>query len=99
MKETTTDLERIKKGNCVFTWGRVTHIHEIGPYTLVESVGRRDNTNTGQTTFHIYVDGKDAHCSTNTIDEGLVTAICIKYTGMNYGTKAAHFILKGLGAL
>lgn len=74
--KTTTDLDVIRKSPSRFTWGKVTTIHDIGRYTLVEYVVMNDTlSHYGQTFFHVYVDGKSKCTGCTTLESGLVYAM------------------------
>ena len=69
LSETTTDLDIIRTMPSRFVWGQVTAIHDIGPYTFVE---------TDEGGFHVYVDGKDTCHSATTLDRALIIAVARK---------------------
>lgn len=83
-----------------FHWGPVDEIHQIGPYTIVEY--RQDRSNFipsqqdghGQTLFHVYVDGKDAHVSATSLDLALVSALVYRNDGP--ASRADVFIARTL---
>lgn len=76
--KTTTDLDIIRKNPSRFTWGKVTTIHDIGRYTLVEYVSPPNNLHDKERTlFHSYVDGKNTNTSHTSLESGLVYAMAI----------------------
>lgn len=76
--KTTTDLDVIRKTPSRFTWGKVTNIHDIGRYTLVEYVDMKKGSSIYTITlYHTYVDGKSTHTSHTSLESGLVYAMAI----------------------
>jgi hypothetical protein len=69
--ETTTDLETIRKHPGRFTWGRAEAVHDVGRYSIVESVDRK----TQEVSFHPYVDGRNTHVSASSLEGALVLAV------------------------
>lgn len=72
----TTDLDAIRKG-APYTWGIVINIYDMGPrYTIVES-HRPLEEGEPRTSFACYVDGKDLHSSSRSIEGALL--LCISH--------------------
>jgi hypothetical protein len=74
----TTDLNVIRERPNRFCWGKVTKIHDIGRYTLVEYM---DNDGNIEPVFHVYVDGADCSSGAESFDKGLILAIAIGNLG------------------
>lgn len=66
-----------------WAWGGAPVVHEIGPYSIVESVDEKR----GVILFHPYVNGKDTNSSYLTLDQSLLAAMDHRHNGsaMNSG--------------
>lgn len=93
MDKRTTDLDKIRKGE-PFTWGAVTEIIDVGPYTILRY--QSSDINRGEM-FHGYVDGQDTHISSTSLDEILTQCIARKHEGLN--SHAAHYFMRMIGAV
>jgi len=91
MKETTTDLWKLKKG-VSFTWGGIIKIHAIGIYSVVEFHPRKV-TRKGMVTnqleyrrkqYHSYVYQKDTHTSYNSLEAAMAGCIAYAFEGVNH---------------
>lgn len=91
--ETTTDLDVIRKHGHRFTWGYVTEIYDIGPYTIAKY---RDN-NGENIRFHVYVDGKCTSNSCHTLEGALLLAMARKHLEVNEARYMAMGACKLLG--
>jgi hypothetical protein len=63
-----------------FPWGKVTQIHTIGTHEITEYVVGGAYENRGLTEFHLKT-GKNFGILFDTLDEALLTAICMKHGG------------------
>lgn len=76
----TTELARVKAG-APFTWGNVIKIHEIGAFTIIEAQGRDRSLGTDPPPmFHCYVNEKNTHHASRTLEGALVLCIAQKNT-------------------
>lgn len=91
--ERTTDLNIVRNRPSTFTWGKVQHIHEIGPYQIVEYEDRHDR----QVSFHVYVDGKCTNTSAGSLEGALLLAIARKSLEVNEARYMAMGAAKLLG--
>lgn len=89
----TTDLEAVKAG-AKFTWGYVHKFHTFGCYTILEYMSVINGIQEG-IRFHIYIDGKSKSIGCMSLEEAIITAICVKYDGPN--TQAPRYIAAMLG--
>jgi len=80
--ERTTDLVKLKNG-ARFTWGRVTEIHEIAEYAIVEYVEDFAGDK-GTTKYSTYVNGKSCARSYLSMDAALAGCIAYKIEGCNH---------------
>lgn len=60
-----------------WAWGGAPVVHEIGPYSVVESVDEKD----GRILFHPYVNGKDTNTSYMTLDQAILGAMDERHNG------------------
>jgi hypothetical protein len=97
---TTTDLDIIRKYPNRFTWGKVTKITDVGPYTIVEFTALKKSVlmkGRAPIEFHIYVDEKDTSTGAMNFDEALLLAISIRHLGK--GTYASHMAVAAVKIL
>jgi hypothetical protein len=87
--ETSFDekLEFVEK---VFPWGKVTKIHIVGEYQIIEYI-----RNSGERLFSPYINFNTISISYQTLDEALIGVISYKYDGAN--SQASFFITKMIG--
>ena len=104
----TTDLRTLLRNekfwDSVFTWGRITDIHLVGPYAVVECQWWADNQITGssivgtpdprEVRFHPYVDGKDIRQNYSNLEAALVGAIAYKF---DQTVVAADYFMRMIG--
>lgn len=90
-RQSTTDLEVIRKDPQLFTWGRITKIEDIGPYTLAHYIeAPMGNGPGGKRLIHLYVDGKSTNTSYTTLDGALVAGVAFRNcSNVNEGGWAA----------
>jgi len=88
---TTTDLTTIRNLRRTFTWGKISKIHDIGSYSIVEYI----DDATKDVLFHVYVDGKNTHTTSETLERALVLAIAHK----NLEVNLARFMAIGANKL
>lgn len=87
----TTNLTLLRRGT-PYTWGQVIAIHEIGPYTIVEShpwLEQDGRIRTGvpdptSIEFHTYVNGLCCSHSYPTLDEALAGCMAYRAEGPNH---------------
>lgn len=94
LMEKTEDLEKLKKG-VPFTWGKVIGIHEIGDYSIVETLFYDRKEKVSIVEYFSYANGRSTGHAFPSLDEALVYAISYKYDGRN--TKADQYFCKGIG--
>ncbi len=75
----TTDLAALRNGT-KYTWGRLVAIHDIGRYTVVESVRDRGPDLEPVPMFSAYVDGRNTCVSSTTMEGALVIALAVGNT-------------------
>lgn len=100
-KEGTTDLDAIRNG-AQFTWGTAIHLHEVGPYSILEfHPWKRDGVSivtgdpdTSKTQFHSWVDGKNTSHSYASLDAALAGCIAHRYEGSMH--QADYYFMKML---
>ena len=71
-------------------WGRIIQVHRIGEYQFVEYIGKDNKTH-----YSIFINNDRTSNSSTTLDQAIITAISIKYDGVN--TKADVYFSKMLG--
>lgn len=91
-----------------FTWGPIQAIHgPIDGIEVVEYLQDKSNHSAsqpeewlrhGQTQFHPYIDGRDAHTSYRRLDSAVVGAIGMRRSGPD-SQAARHFDLMTLGVI
>jgi hypothetical protein len=92
-----TGTHLIKREREMFCWGRVVAVHKVGDHEIIEYLDRKMDgcTITYELTdkhmFHVNNVGQ----SCNTLDEALLTAIAVKYDGVN--TQAHSFMSRAIG--
>lgn len=98
----TTDLEKLKNSQEPFTWGRIIHIQEIGPYAIASfhpwqvngSTVLTGQPNKDEIHYHTWVDGKDCHSSYNSLDEALAACIAYRAEGPNH--RANYYFINSI---
>ena len=80
-----THEEKIELITKEFVWGRVTKVHCVGEYQIIESV--KDN---GETNYHGYINYDDTNRGYCSLDSALVGCIGYKYEGEN-GRASSYF--------
>jgi len=93
---TTTDLAELRRYPSRYTWGRILKFHDIGPYTIIEAADRDVNGRgeTGEKSYHYYVNGENTSHSAPSLDTALAGAIAYRAEGCN--THAAGYFAKML---
>jgi hypothetical protein len=77
-----------------FPWGKITQIHSIGPYDIVEFVWKDlAGPDRGKTHFTVYVYKKDTSIGADELDKALALAISYRHEGVRC-TSAAHYFMK-----
>lgn len=76
-----------------FPWGRITEVHTIGPYDIVEFIWKEGDRLAGKTHFCVYLDHRDTAMGSPTLEGAL--ACCI--AAMAKKEPAAEYILRMLG--
>ena len=94
--ETTTDLHKVRYWHKKFTWGNPIKWHDIGRYTFLEYEEVMNGIK-GKIHFHIYIDGESQSHSEYTLEEAIITAICLKHDGIN--TRLPYYICKLLNLI
>lgn len=80
-KQTTTDLDVIRKDPQRFTWGRINRIENLGPYTFVHYLQYpMGNDAGGSVRVGLYVDGAETNTSYPDLDQALVAAVAFRNT-------------------
>lgn len=74
-----------------FVWGKIAAVHSIGNIHIVEYEDRM----TGAIKFHPYVNGKDTHGGSNSLDGAILVALGEKYDGIN--SQFSRFASRMLG--
>ncbi len=98
----TTDIDQIKKGHG-FSWGQAAGMFkEIDHYTILPyhpwvvngvsvEVG---NADMNKTEYYLWIDGKDASESFDTLDEALAAGIAYRAEGCNH--RADKYFIKSI---
>ena len=81
-----THEEKIKLITDEYSWGKVTKVHCIGEYQIVEAI----KNNESRTHYHGYINYDDTNRGYYSLDSALVGCIGIKYEGGN-GRAAMYF--------
>lgn len=85
--EKTTELAVIRKDPSLFTWGIIHNIYDVGPYTVVEALSKRQREElVGKTHFHCYVDGASLSRSAPTLESALLVCFAFKLLGKEQQT-------------
>ncbi len=78
-------------------WGRITEVHSIGPYDIVEFIWKDIKGGlAGKRGFGVFVAGRDAGISAPTLDGALLLAIAYRAEG-GKSTSAALYMTRMLG--
>jgi hypothetical protein len=104
--KTSTDFAEIKQactrnGEALkrfpYTWGEIQQVHTVGRYDIVEYLEREMNSDnlTQNVRFATYVDGKDCHQSSKTLEGALLLAFDNAVNDVN--SRAAFYAAKVLG--
>ena len=80
-----THEEKIKLITDEYSWGKVTKVHCVGEYQIIESV--KEN---GETNYHGYINYYDTNRGYCSLDSALVGCIGYKYEGAN-GRASSYF--------
>lgn len=86
----TTDISILRSLPRAFTWGPISTIYEVGPYTIAKYTNKK-----GETLYHAWVEGKDTHHSYESLDAALVGAIAYRHEGPN--SQAAGYFMRMMG--
>lgn len=83
-----------------FGWlGRITKIHTIGRYDVVEyerKPASNDEDRAHYINFGTYIDGKQTNYSYSTLDAALVGCVALAHDGIN--TRADGYFMRSIGA-
>jgi len=93
--ETTTDLDKLKKG-AKFTWGEVRSIHEVRDYGAVEYQAPESREG-GGIYYTSYLNGQALGHSFLTLEEALLDAIVFKQEGLN--SQAGMYFCRSIGII
>ncbi len=86
LKDSTTDLAKVRKNPLNFTWGLVRKIHDIGDYTFIEYLDSDDAVS-----FHVYVKGLSTNQSVGSLDKAFLFAIA--HAQLGFGSNASYMAL------
>ncbi len=107
MRNSTTDIEKVRVNPEQFAWGKIIELHEVGPYVIAEcypwKVARWENGAGGGSVrvgeidpnaleFHGWVDGQNTSHSWGSLDAALVGCIAYKHEGPNH--HADYYFMK-----
>lgn len=87
IKEKTTELSRLKKGN-PFTWGKLLNIIEFKEYSIVEYRDREEKRNK----YCGYIGSKQLNNAFNSFEEAVAYCIARKYDAPC--TKAHEYFIR-----
>lgn len=82
----TTNLKHLRAGN-PFTWGTITRLFDIGPYSIAQYIDHDDVMH-----YHVWVDGEDTCQGCATLEEAMVYAVAYQAEGAN--TRAADYFMR-----
>jgi hypothetical protein len=93
----TSNLKDLRGKPERYVWGKIVKIHDIGEYSIIESINTFGEQPTMETEYHPYINEKNCMHGFTSMDAALAHAIAYKHDGCN--TRADRYFLRGIGAI